>query len=312
MSVHAGKRSVAKALRDVADYMGNPLKTENGERISAYECAPETLEAEFLLAKRQYLALTGRTQKEKDVIAYHLRQSFKPGEITPEEANRIGYELAMRFTKGRHAFAVYTHTDRAHIHNHILWNSTALDCRQKFRNFFRSGRAVRRLSDLICAENGLSVIMNPKPGRGMHYGQWLGDARQPSYKDRLRAAIDAALEQKPATFEDFLALLRAENIESERRGTKLRLWLPDQKKPTRFDTLQGDYTEEAIRERIAGRRVVSTPAGKGFAPSAVNHPSLLIDIEAKMREGKGVAYQQWAKVHNPIPCPVKSRNWTAS
>jgi hypothetical protein len=118
MALHAGRgRSVAKALRDISSYMENPLKTEGGELISAYECAPETADAEFLLSKARYLSLTGRDQKQRDVIAYHIRQSFKPGEITPEEANRIGYELAARFTKGRHAFIVCTHTDRAHIHN---------------------------------------------------------------------------------------------------------------------------------------------------------------------------------------------------
>jgi hypothetical protein len=112
--IHATGRSVAKALRDVTDYMENPLKTENGELISSFECAPETADAEFLLAKNRYHALTGRSQKN-DVIAYHARQSFKPGEITPEKANRVGHELAMRFTKGRQAFIVCTHTDRSQV-----------------------------------------------------------------------------------------------------------------------------------------------------------------------------------------------------
>ena len=115
MALHAGKgRSVAKALSDSIDYMENPLKTDGGEWVSSYECDARTADNEFLLAKQQYAALTGRDQGRKDVIAYHVRQSFKPGEITPEEANRIGYELAMRFTKGRFAFVVCTHTDKAH------------------------------------------------------------------------------------------------------------------------------------------------------------------------------------------------------
>ncbi len=80
--------------------MENPLKTEDGERISSYACAAETADAEFLFSKAQYYCNTGRNQKQQDVIAYHVRQSFKPGEITAEDANRIGYELAMRFTKG--------------------------------------------------------------------------------------------------------------------------------------------------------------------------------------------------------------------
>ncbi|MDR2088531.1 MAG: relaxase/mobilization nuclease domain-containing protein [Clostridiales Family XIII bacterium] len=297
--IHAGNgRSVARALKDVADYMANPFKTEDGERISSFECSPETLEAEFLLSKSRYRSLTGRRQ-DSDVIAYHARQSFKPGEITAEEANRLGYELAARFTKNRHAFAVYTHTDRAHIHNHLVWNSTRLDCKKKFRNFKGSTFALRRCSDLICAENGLSVVRNPKPSPGRDYARHMfGDNKPPSYRDRLRAAIDAALDRKPATFEDFLALLSAENIQSGRRGKLLRLWLPGRKQPTRIDALKGDYTEEAVRERIAGLRIVSAPAGKVSGKPYAERPTLLIDIEIKMREGKGEGYARWAKIHN--------------
>jgi len=200
--IHAGDRSIARALRSVADYMENPLKTDNGELISSYGCAPETLEAEFLLAKQQYHSLTGRHQGKRDVIAYHARQSFKPGEITPAEANRLGMELAMRFTKGRNAFAVYTHIDRRHVHNHIVWNSTTLDCRRKFRNFIGSAFILRRVNDIICAENSLSVVQNPKPSPGRDYGRYmLGDDRPLSFRMKLKQAIDTALEQKPATFE---------------------------------------------------------------------------------------------------------------
>ena len=88
----------------------------------------------IMLTKRQYDLVNGRRQKS-DVIAYQVRQSFKPGEVTPEEANRIGYGFAERFLKGKHAFIVATHTDRAHIHNHIIYNSTALDGTRKFKNF---------------------------------------------------------------------------------------------------------------------------------------------------------------------------------
>ena len=111
----------------IFSYVQNPDKTEQGELVSSYQCSPLTVDEEFLLTKRLYEQTTGRSQKS-DVIAYQVRQSFKPGEVTPEEANRIGYEFAERFLKGKHAFIVATHTDRAHIHNHIVFNSTALDC----------------------------------------------------------------------------------------------------------------------------------------------------------------------------------------
>lgn len=113
-------------------YAKNPDKTADGEFISAYECDPATVDAEFLAAKRIYADRTGRSQ-QSDVIAYQVRQSFRPGEITSEEANKIGYEFAMRLTKGKHAFIVATHVDKAHIHNHIIYNSTTL-CFAQRRN----------------------------------------------------------------------------------------------------------------------------------------------------------------------------------
>ena len=141
MHLNKGK-TLAQCLADRTEYGMNPDKTEGGALISAFACEPETAVSEFALSKREYRELTGRVQ-ESDVIAYQVRQSFKPGEVTPEEANRIGYEFAKRFLKGRHAFLVCTHTDKKHIHNHIYWNSTALDCTKKFKNFIGSYRAVR-------------------------------------------------------------------------------------------------------------------------------------------------------------------------
>ena len=120
IALHANKgRTVAQSLGDRTDYAKNPEKTEKGELVTAFGCDPMTVDEEFLLQKRLYFQQTGKTQKS-DVIAYQIRQSFKPGEITPEEANRLGHELTMRFTKGKFSFIVATHTDRAHIHNHIL------------------------------------------------------------------------------------------------------------------------------------------------------------------------------------------------
>ena len=132
-----------------------------------------------------------------DVIAYHVRQSFRPGEITPEEANRLGVEFAKRFTKGNHAFVVCTHIDKSHIHNHIIWSSVSLEYDRKFRNFWGSTKAVRRLSDTICIENELSIVENPKP-HGQSYNKWLGDQAKPYHRELLRVAIDNALSQSPA------------------------------------------------------------------------------------------------------------------
>ena len=176
MHVNKGK-TIAQCLTERTDYAKNPDKTEDGEYISAYACDAKTADSEFLLSKRQYRQLTGREQAS-DVIAYQIRQSFKPGEVTPEEANQLGYEFARRFTKGDHAFIVCTHTDKQHIHNHIIWNSTTLDCTRKFRNFWGSTEAVRKLSDLVCMEHRLSVIENPKP-YSKSYNKWLGGKAKP-------------------------------------------------------------------------------------------------------------------------------------
>ena len=106
MPLHVGKgRTESRAISDSIDYVANPQKTDNGKLITSYACNSRTADAEFLLAKRQYIAATGRVRGTDDVIAYHVRQSFRPGEITPEEANRLGVEFAKRFTKGNHAYA---------------------------------------------------------------------------------------------------------------------------------------------------------------------------------------------------------------
>ena len=170
MPLHTGKgRSVRRAIQDSINYVKNPAKTDEGRLVTSYQCNGEIADAEFLLAKRQYIAATGRVRGKDDIIAYHLRQSFVPGEITPEEANRLGQELARRFTKGNHAFIVCTHIDKAHVHNHIIWNAVNLDCDRKFRNFLGSTRAVRRLSDTICIENGYSIVLHRK--RLLHCGK---------------------------------------------------------------------------------------------------------------------------------------------
>ena len=203
MPLHVGKgRTESRAIADILDYAANPEKTDGGKLISSFACEPDTVVSEFTLSKREYQELTGRVQ-ESDFIAYQIRQSFKPGEVSSEEANRIGYEFAERFLKGNHAFIVCTHTDKSHIHNHIYWNSTTLDCTRKFSNFIESYRAVRKLSDLICAEHRLSVIENPQK-HGLSYNKWLGGHDKLSNRDLLRMAIDASLEKKPKDFDALL------------------------------------------------------------------------------------------------------------
>lgn len=267
--------------------MKNPEKTDGGELVSAYQCNPAIVDQEFLFSKRQYAAMTGRNQKEHDVIAYHLRQSFKPREITPELANKIGYNLAMSLTKGKHAFIVCTHVDKEHIHSHIVFNSTSLDCSRKFNNFWGSSFAVRKISDLLCWENGLSVIENPKPSRGS-YGSWLGE-KQPTVREQLERMIDAALVDYK-DFDSFLAALKATGVEVK-RGKHLVFKIPGGKKFIRCSSLGEDYSEEAIVERISGKRIVA-PKGEWTAPN------LLMDIQTKLQQAHSPGYERWASVFN--------------
>lgn len=289
MHVNQGK-TIADCLTDRIDYSKNPDKTQGGELISAYECDPKTADAEFLYSKRQYKTLTGREQ-QSDVIAYQVRQSFKPGEITPEDANRVGYEFAERFLKGRHAFFVATHTDKKHIHNHIIWNSTTLDCKHKFRDFLGSGRAVARLSDAICTEHRLSVIADPKRGVN-HYGRWLGNKAKPSHRELLCGLIDAALLQKPDSFDTLLKLLRDAGCEVRRRGNTLSLRHPDRKGFIRLSSIE-NYTEDELRAVLAGEKE-HTPRKKRTQATRKKN-TLLIDIEAKLQAGKGGGYEPLGK-----------------
>ena len=288
ISIRGSKgQSVIRSLTERTDYVKNPEKTENGSLVYAYGCTPQLVAAEFALSKRQYTLRTGR--KAPGVIAYHIRQSFKPGEITPEEANHVGRELAERFLKGKHAYIVCTHTDRRHIHNHIIFNSTALDNAAKFNNYFNTSRAVARLSDLICLERNLSVISNPGRGTNTSYGHWLGDKKQPSHRDVLRAAIDDALARKPHTFEELLRLVRESGYRVS-EGKSVTFYKPRQK-GIKLHTLGAGYTEAELREVIAGR-ATHNPRGKR------ERASLLVDIQAKIAAGKGGGYAQWAKVFN--------------
>ena len=292
MHLNKGK-ALAQCLHDRTAYAMNPDKTNEQELISSYECDPRSVESEFLLAKREYQILTGRAQKN-DVIAYQIRQSFKPGEISPEEANQVGYELASRFLKGNYAFIVCTHTDRAHIHNHIIWNSTSLDHKHKFRDFIRSGRAVRKLSDLICTEHNLSVIEKPKE-KGKPYNVWLGKEPVLSHREQIRMAIDDALAKQPQSFEELLSLLFAAGCEIKpKKNPSIRI--SKDHRFARFDTLGPGYSADELRAIIAGTK--KAPQRKPRRSEQQKQIDLLVDIQTRMQQGKGPGYERWAKSFN--------------
>ncbi len=211
--------------------------------------------------------------------------------MTPEEANKIGYETAMRWTKGEHAFIVATHVDKAHIHNHIIYNSTALSCDRKFKNFFFSGIALQRLSDLVCLEHGLSVIEPVKPGERAKRTDY-PDRR--SFREDIRDAIDTCLEQKPKDMDELLGLLLEMGYESK-RGKYVSVKGKGQKKFLRFRSLGAGYRDEDLERIFSGETVQKTvPNSEETEPKL----DMLLDIQKMIAKGKGPGYERWAKVHN--------------
>ena len=298
IAMHQNKgRSVMQCLKDRTDYAMNGEKTEDGKYISSYQCNPELVDLEFAQAKKEYLHKTWR-QPKGDVIAYQIRQSFKPGEITPEEANQVGYETGMRFTKGKHAFIVTTHVDRAHIHNHIIFNSTNLDCDRKFRDFWFSGIALQRLSDIICLEHGLSVIQKVKPSERQKRTKY---PDRVSMRDIIREDILKCLDQKPADFEEMLKFLQAEGYKIK-RGKHTAICGKEQKCFIRFRSLGEDFTEDNLIKVIAGEkespeRNEKLPDKNEVQPEKRKF-DLVVDIQEKMAQGKNGGYVRWAKKYN--------------
>ncbi len=294
IALHQAKgRTLHKCISERTDYAMNPDKTDNGTFVTSYACDPKTASEEFLLSKRNYEQITGRKRKD-DIIGYQIRQSFRPGEITPEDANRIGYETAMRFSKGNHAFIVATHTDKAHVHNHVIFNSTTLDCQKKFRDFLGSGIALGRLSNIICLENGYSVIA-PAPYHSKT--TYIHEERGPCFRDKLRDAIDIALSKKPKTFEDFLSELSKQGYEIK-RGKYTSVRGNGQKRFIRFRSLGKGYTEDELRKKIEG-------VSKGAELKTEKKPAyreegfdLLLNLQDIIAKGKGPGYETWAKKFN--------------
>ena len=283
IAMHVNKGMTAsQCLSARVDYAKDKDKTEDEEYVTSYACNAEIADKEFAEARKEYLQKTGRNYRG-DIIAYQIRQSFKPGEITPEEANKIGYETAMRFTKGQHAFICCTHTDKAHIHNHVIYNAVNLDCDRKFRDSWFCGIGLRRLSDMICLEHGLSVI-EPYKHRGIR------PKYEKSYRADIRESIDKAMAQDPKDFDALLQILMNEGYEIK-RGKHTALRDLGRKNYVRFRSLGEKYSEDYLRSVISGD---SPNEEKGRERKL----DLLIDIQEKLRQGKGKGYELWSKKFN--------------
>ena len=224
-------------------------------------------------------------------LAFHLIQSFEPGEVDCEKAHTIGKQLADAVTKGQHEYVLTTHIDKGHIHNHIIFCAVNFVDYHKYNSNKRSYYGIRNISDKLCRENGLSVVIPGKGSKGKSYAEYQAEKTGTSWKGKLKIAVDTLIPQV-ASFEELLQRLQAAGYEIK-PGKYVSCRAPGQERFTRLKTLGADYTEEAVRERIAGRR---TKVAK--APREQRGVSLLIDIENSIKAAQSKGYEQWAKIHN--------------
>ena len=218
-------------------------------------------------------------------------QSFAPGEVDYEKAHEIGKQLADAVTKGQHEYVVTTHIDKGHIHNHVIFCAVNFVDHHKYNSNKRSYYGIRNMSDKLCRENGLSVVVPGKGSKGKSYAEYQAEKTGTSWKGKLKIAVDALIPQV-SSFEELLTRLQAAGYEIK-PGKYVSCRAPGQERFTRLKTLGADYTEEAVRERIAGRR---TKVAK--APREQRGVSLLIDIENSIKAAQSKGYEQWAKIHN--------------
>ena len=228
------------------------------------------------------------------MIGYHVRQAFKPDEITPEEANEIGKELASRMTDDQFAYVVATHIDKHHIHNHIIICSTDLEGQHKYRDVKQSAKDLAQISDSLCREHSLSVIQNPQD-KTVTYDKWQGNQRRFTHRDEVRMIIDTALRMQPVSFDVLIQLLEDAGCRLK-RGAHISIKPPEGERYIRLDTLGPEYDEASLRRTLAHDHVHIPKIPRGdFTESQIKR---LIDIEAKLRAGKGKGYQVWTERNN--------------
>ena len=274
------KSTLSKAL----DYIENPDKTDGKMLVSSFGCSYETADIEFAFTLSQAL-------DKGNNLAHHLIQSFEPGEVDYEKAHEIGRQLADAVTKGQHEYVLTTHIDKGHVHNHIIFCAVNFVDHHKYNSNKRSYYGIRNMSDKLCRENGLSVVVPGKGSKGKSYAEYQAEKTGTSWKGKLKTTVDALIPQV-SSFEELLTRLQAAGYEIK-PGKYVSCRAPGQERFTRLKTLGADYTEEAVRERIAGRR---TKVAK--APREQRGVSLLIDIENSIKAAQSKGYEQWAKIHN--------------
>ena len=270
-------------LKKALDYIENPDKTDDKLFVSSYGCSYETADIEFQM-------LLDQAFKKGNNLAHHLIQAFEPGETTPEQAHEIGRQLADEVLGGKYPYVITTHIDKGHLHNHIIFCAVDMANQRKYISNRQSYAYIRRTSDRLCKEYGLSVV---KPGKdkGKTYAEWDAQKKGKSWKAKLKIAIDAAIPQAK-DFDDFLRFMQTQGYEIK-PGKFVSFRAPGQDRFTRCKTLGEDYTEEAITRRIKGLAV-----DRGQKRKAEQRISLRIEIENNIKAQQSAGYARWAKLYN--------------
>ena len=295
--IHAITATVNKAV----DYICNSAKTDEGILISSYGCSPETAAYDFKFA----LSKTSQSSPNK---AYHLIQSFLPGEVSYKEAHQIGVELADKLLEGKYSYVATTHIDKGHVHNHIIFCAADNINHEKYHDCKKTYYNIRNLSDTLCREHELSVI-TPGEKRGKTYKEWQAGKNSSAWKEQLKADIDEAI-KNAETYEDCIELIRAKGyeIKGEDFGEKAHKFISfrplDRERFIRGSakSLGAEYTKERIKERteekalIKDKKRVPFPVRKKPIVKDYSRKNLIDTTEEKFTQSPGLKH--WADIQN--------------
>ena len=275
-------KAIRGTLSKAIAYILNPEKTDEKLLVSSYGCASETAAREFEWTRK---IAEQKGMNPVRIIARHVIQSFEIGEVTPELAHEIGKQFADEILGGKYEYVLTTHIDKDHVHNHLIFNAVDFVDYHAYKSYKRIYYDMREVSDRLCKENGLSVIP-PSQNKGMSYKEYTEAKRGTSWKQKLKQTIDR-LVITAKDYDDFLRLMQEAGYEIK-PGKYISFRAEGQERFTRSKTIGENYTEERIKERIAGR----TPR-KSQRQTTPKGISLIGDIQERIRliDSKGYEYK---------------------
>ena len=278
-------KAIRGTLSKAIAYILNPEKTDEKLLVSSYGCASETAAREFEWTRK---IAEQKGMNPVRIIARHVIQSFEIGEVTPELAHEIGKQFADEILGGKYEYVLTTHIDKDHVHNHLIFNAVDFVDYHAYKSYKRIYYDMREVSDRLCKENGLSVIP-PSQNKGMGYKEYTEAKRGTSWKQKLKQTIDR-LVITAKDYDDFLRLMQEAGYEIK-PGKYISFRAEGQDRFTRSKTIGENYTEERIKERIAGR----TPrrSQRQATPKGI---SLIGDIQARIRLIDSKGYEHKAKL----------------